>query len=114
MMASFQIYLAIGLPMFSILVVWLGSTLANNHAINGLGKRIDDLGNSLNKRIDDLDRGLNQRIDDLRSEMRTGFSAVNERLTRIEVRLDHVEDEVRKDHESRLSRLEAKVFTSAA
>ena len=98
-MTSAQFYLAIGLPIFSILLVWLGSTVANNRAINALGQRIDDLG---------------QRIDDLRSEMRAGFAAVNERIDRMEIRFDRIEDEVRKDHESRLSRLEARVFSRTA
>ena len=95
-MTNAQFYLAIGLPMFSILVVWLGSTVLNNRAINS------------------LEKSLGQRIDDLRSEMRAGFASVNERLGRLETRFDRIEDEVRKDHESRLARLEARVFTSAA
>jgi tetrahydromethanopterin S-methyltransferase subunit G len=109
-MTSAQFYFAIGLPIFSILLVWLGSTVANNRAINALGQRIDDL----SKRIDDLGQGLGQRIDDLRSEMRAGFAAVNERIDRLETRFDRVEDEVRKDHEGRLSRLEARVFSRTA
>jgi hypothetical protein len=92
MMSNIQFYLAIGLPVFSILMVWLGSTVLNNRAIGALG----------------------QRIDDLRSEMRNGFEGVNHRLDRMETRFDRVEDEVRKDHESRLSRLEARVFTRTA
>ena len=91
-MSSAQFYLAIGLPIFSILLVWLGSTVANNRAINALG----------------------QRIDDLRSEMRAGFAAVNARIDRLETRFDRIEDEVHKDHESRLSRLEARVFARTA
>jgi hypothetical protein len=96
MMASAQFYFAIGLPIFSILLVWLGSTVANNRAISSVGQRIDDLG---------------KRIDDLRSEMRAGFTGLNDRMDRLETRFDRIEDEVRKDHESRLSRLEARVFT---
>ena len=103
MMTSAQFYVAIGLPIFSILLVWVGSTVANNRAISALGQRIDDLG-----------QGLGQRIDDLRTEMRAGFAAVNARIDRLENRFDHIEDEVRKDHESRLSRLEARVFTRTA
>ena len=98
-MTDAQFYLAVGLPIFAILIVWLGSVVANNHAINGLGKRID---------------ALNQRIDDLRSEMRAGFDSVNARLDRLETRLTRIEDEVRRDHENRLSRLEARVFSNAA
>ena len=102
-MTSAQFYVAIGLPIFSILLVWVGSTVANNRAISALGQRIDDLG-----------QGLGQRIDDLRTEMRAGFEAVNARIDRLESRFDRIEDEVRKDHEGRLSRLEARVFTRTA
>jgi hypothetical protein len=35
-------------------------------------------------------------------------------LDRLETRFDRIEDEVRKDHESRLSRLEARVFSRTA
>jgi hypothetical protein len=91
-MTNIQFYFAIGLPIFSILVVWLGSTTMNNRAINALG----------------------QRIDDLRSEMKAGFEGVNSRLDRLETRFDRIEDEVRKDHESRISRLEARVFSRTA
>ena len=102
-MTTPQFYVAIGLPIFFILLVWLGSTVANNRAIGALGQRIGD---------------LNQRIDDLRSEMRSqmkaGFDGVNARLDRLETRFDRIEDEVRKDHEGRLSRLEARVFSRTA
>jgi len=98
MMSNIQFYFAIGLPVFSILLVWLGSTVANNRAIGAVGQRLDDLG---------------KRIDDLRSEMRGGFTGLNDRMDRLDSRFDRVEDEVRKDHESRLSRLEARVFTRA-
>jgi hypothetical protein len=46
--------------------------------------------------------------------MRAGFAAVNARIDRMEIRFDRIEDEVRKDHESRLSRLEARVFSRTA
>jgi len=105
-MTNLQFYFAMGLPAFSILVVWLGSALVNGRAFSGLGQRIDGLG----KRIDDQGR----RIDDLRSEMRDGFNQVNERLSRLETRFDRIEDEVRKDHEGRLARLEARVFARTA
>jgi len=67
-MTNVQFYFALGLPMFSILVVWLGTTMINSRAINALG----------------------QRIDDLRSEMRAGFASVNERLGRLETRFDRI------------------------
>ena len=107
MMTSAQFYFAIGLPIFSILLVWLGSTVANNRAIGALGQRIDDLG----QRIDDLGHRIDDLRSDMGSQMKAGFESVNQRLDRLETRFDRVEDEVRKDHESRLSRLEARVFT---
>ena len=96
MMTSAQFYFAISLPIFSILLVWLGSTVANNRAISALGQRINDLRSEMNL------------------QMKAGFDGVNQRLDRLEVRFDRIEDEVRKDHESRLSRLEAHVFTRTA
>jgi len=95
-MTSAQFYFAISLPIFSILLVWLGSTVANNRAISALGQRINDLRSEMNL------------------QMKAGFDGVNQRLDRLEVRFDRIEDEVRKDHESRLSRLEARVFTRTA
>ncbi len=95
-MTSAQFYIAIGLSIFSILLVWLGSTVANNRALNALGQRIDDLRSEMN------------------SQIKAGFDGVNQRLDRLETRFDRIEDEVRKDHESRLSRLEARVFSRTA
>lgn len=71
MMTSAQFYFAIGLPIFSILLVWLGSTVANNRAISDLGQRIDDLRSE-----------MRSGLGDLRSEMRSGFNGVNQRLDR--------------------------------
>ena len=135
-MTTVQFYFALGLPVFSILIVWLGATIANVRDVNELGRRIEDQGKSLGQRVEDQgkslgqriedqgktlgqrieDQGkvLGQRIDDLRTEMHAGFDGVNERLNRLETRFDRIEDEVRKDHESRLARLETKAFSSAA
>jgi hypothetical protein len=64
--------------------------------------------------IASLEKNLGQRIDDLRSEMKAGFTGINARLDRLETRFDRIEDEVRKDHESPLSRLESRVFSHTA
>jgi hypothetical protein len=77
--------------------------MMNNRAINALSQRIDDLRSE-----------MRTGTDDLRSEMRTGFDGVNGRLDRLETRFDRIEDEVRKDHEGRLARLEARVFARTA
>ena len=62
----------------------------------------------------------NARVNDLRSEMKAGFASLSDRMGRLETRLDRlesrfekVEDEIRKDHESRISRLEQRVFSHA-
>ena len=106
-MTSARFYFAIGLPIFSLLLVWLGSTVANNRAINALGQRFDDLRSEMRAGIGDLRA-------EMKSEMAAGFAGVNQRLDRLETRFDRIEDEVRKDHESRLSRLEARVFSHSA
>ena len=83
-MTNTQLYLAIGLPCFSILIVWLGTTLSNRQAMKGVSKSIDDLGTSL------------------RAEMKAGFNAVDQRLTRLETIVDRIEGEIRIDHEKRV------------
>jgi hypothetical protein len=110
MMTSAQFYTAIGLPIFSILLVWLGSTVANNRALGALGQRIEDISkriDDLGRRIDDQGKALGQRIDDL-------GKTLGQRIDRLETRFDRVEDEIRKDHEGRLARLEARVFSHTA
>ena len=80
-MSNTQFYFAIGVPFFTILLVWIGGTIANRSAIN-----------------------------DLRSEMKGGFEAVNRRLDGMEARFDRMDNEIRKDHEHRITMLEERVF----
>jgi len=80
-MSNTQFYFAIGVPFFTILLVWIGGTIANRSAIN-----------------------------DLRSEMKVGFEAVNRRLDGMEARFDRMDNEIRKDHEHRITMLEERVF----
>ena len=91
-MSNTQFYFAIGVPFFTILLVWIGGTIANRSAIS-----------------------------DLRGEMRGGFDAVNRRLDsmdsrfdRMEARSDRMDNEIRKDHEHRITMLEERVFTRLA
>ena len=88
-MTNTQFYFAIGVPFFTVLLVWIGGTIANRGAIG-----------------------------DLRSEMRTGFDGINRRLDglesrfdRLETRFDRMDTEIRKDHEHRITMLEERVFT---
>jgi hypothetical protein len=117
-MTNTQLYLAIGLPCFSILIVWLGTTLSNRQAIKGLSKSIDDTSKSLSKSIDDLGTSLRSEMStlatSLRLEMKSGFDAVNQRLDRLETIVDRIEGEIRIDHEKRITVLEERVLSKAS
>ncbi len=106
-MTNPQLYLAVGLPCFSILIVWLGTTLSNRHAMKGLSKSIDDLGISLRSEMAAL-------ATSLRSEMKSGFDAVNQRLDRLETVVNRIDGEIRIDHERRIVRLEERILTKAS
>ncbi len=87
-MTNVQFYFAIGVPFFTILVVWIGTTVANRGALH-----------------------------DLRSEMRTGFEFVGQRfdrlesrIDRLETKLDRIDTEIRQNHEHRLTILEEHVL----
>ncbi len=80
-MTNIQFYFAIGVPFFTILVVWIGSTVANRSALN-----------------------------DLRSEMRTGFEAIGQWMGRLEIKLERIDTEIRQNHEHRLTILEERVL----
>ena len=128
-MTNTQLYLAIGLPCFSILIVWLGTTLSNRHAMKGLSKSMDDSSKNLSKSIDDTSKSLSKSIDDLgtslrsemtalttslRSEMKAGFDAVDQRLTRLETTVDRIDGEIRIDHERRIVKLEERILSRAS
>ena len=91
-MTNLQFYFAIGVPFFTILVVWIGSTVANRHAIQDLRAEIHALGASL------------------RAEMKAGFEAVDKRLTRLKTTVDRIDSEIRQNHEHRLTILEERVL----
>ncbi len=110
-MTNTQFYFAIGVPFFTILVVWIGGTIANRGAIG-------DLSSSTRAAIDDLRSETRGGINDLRSGLRAGFDSVNRRLDglesrfdRLEARFDRMDTEIRKDHEHRITMLEDRVFT---
>ena len=69
-MTNTQFYIALGIPFFTILLVWIGSTVANRSAINDLRSEINGLAISL------------------RAEMKIGFEAVSHRLSRLETMVD--------------------------
>ncbi|HVC90734.1 MAG TPA: hypothetical protein VND66_08950 [Acidobacteriaceae bacterium] len=106
-MTTSQLYLAIFVPCFSILIVWLGSTLSNRQGMKSLSKSIDDLGTSLRSEMATLALSL-------RAEMKTGFDAVDQRLTRFEATVDRIDGEIRIDHERRIVKLEEKILSKAS
>ena len=117
-MTNTQLYLAIGLPCFSILIVWLGTTLSNRQAMKSVSKSIDDLGTSLRSEIAVQGASLRSEMStlatSLRSDMKSGFDAVNQRLDRLETIVDRIEGEIRIDHEKRITVLEERVFSKAS
>jgi hypothetical protein len=99
-MTNTQFYFAIGVPFFTVLLVWIGSTIANRSAIG------------------DLRSEMRGGVDGLRSEMWAGFDGINRRLDglesrfdRLDARFDRMDTEIRKDHEHRITMLEERVFT---
>ncbi len=102
-MNNTQLYVSVGVPFFTLLVIYVASTISNRSAVS------------------DLRAENRSATDDLRAEMRAGFEAISKRLDGIDKRLDRVEtkldrltEEVYKLHEGRISRLEERVFSRAS
>ncbi len=76
-----QFYFALGVPFFTLLLMFIATISLNRSAIN-----------------------------DLRSDMRAGFSDLGARMNRIEKRLDVIDTEIRINHDHRLAVLEAHVL----
>ena len=113
-MSNTQFYFAIGVPFFTVLLVWIGGTVANRSAIN-------DLRSEMRTGFDGFRSEMRGGIDGLRSEMKAGFDDVNRRLDgvesrfdRLEARFDRMDTEIRKDHEHRITMLEERVFSRLA
>jgi hypothetical protein len=102
-MSNIQFYFAIGVPFFTILLVWIGGTIANRSAIG-------DLRAENRSAVGDLRSEMRSAVDDLRSEMKAGFDGINRRLDSLDTRFDRMDNEIRKDHEHRITMLEERVF----
>ena len=98
-MSNTQFYFSLGVPFFTVLVVWIGSTIANRSAVNDLRSEMRAGFDSMGKRIDTL----SERIDRLEA-----------RIDRLETRLDRLDTDIRKDHEHRLTILEERVLSRTA
>ena len=90
-MNSTQFYLTLGVPFFTLLLVYVTSAISNRSAIN------------------DLRSEMRAGFDALRSEMRGGFGSMNEHMSRVEQKQDTLDTEIRSNHDHRLSVLEARV-----
>lgn len=91
-MTDHQLYISVGVPFFSLILVWLGTTLSNRAALAALRTSIEDLRDALTARIDNT----------------------NQRISRIKNRLDSIDNEFRIGHERRLAALEAQVLKQAS
>ncbi len=105
-MTSTQFYFGLGVPFFTVVLMYIVATISNRAAINDLkdsmallGKRIDDLGGRIN------DLGL--RVNDVRTDLGV-------RLDRIERKLEVLDTEIRVSHDHRLAVLEARVLEKAS
>lgn len=120
-MTSSQLYFAVGVPILAPLIGWIASALISRHAINDLRSEMGVGFSAVRSEMTTGFVAVNAQIDDLRADTAAGFAAVNQhferievRLDRIEARFDRVEDEIRRNHENRLVRLEARVFPQTA
>lgn len=77
-----QPFFQVALPI--ILAILLGTWFQSS--------RITDLRDALGKRMDDIRDQLGQRIDDLRDEMNRGFSAIEQRLDKLETKVEAIQE----------------------
>ncbi len=94
-MNNTQFYLTLGVPFFTLLLVYVTSVISNRSAIN------------------DLRSEMRSGFEAIRSEMRGGFDSMNERIGRIEQKQDALDTEIRSKHDHRLTVLEERVLGSA-
>jgi len=81
-----QLYLAVGLPVFAVLLGFLGNVLQ----VNTINARLTSLEGSLNARLTSLEGNMNSRFASLEARFETLVGKVVEldnRLTRVETLL---------------------------
>ncbi len=103
-MTDSQLCLAIVVPYLAILIVWFCITISNKHSFEDTRTSIDAPGTSLRSAI----AGFGESI---RAEMRAGFDATDQSLSRLETTVDRINEEIRVDRERRIARLEARLFS---
>jgi hypothetical protein len=98
-MTNQQFYFAIGLPILSILIVWLGSTLINGRESKALRATVE---------------GGFAKVEVQILGLRESITLLTDRVARLENRFDKIDDEIRGEHVQRLTRLESRVFSTPA
>ena len=113
-MTNMQFYFALGVPFFTVVLMYVAGILSNRSAVN-------DLRSEMRGSVNNLRSEMRGAVNDLRSEMRAGFtdiayrfSDLSSRMDRIEKRLDTIDTEIRISHDHRLAVLEARVLDRAS
>ncbi|SPF39423.1 hypothetical protein SBA4_2330010 [Candidatus Sulfopaludibacter sp. SbA4] len=86
-----QPFFQVALP---VMVTFILATWYQAGRISDMTGRMSDLGDNLGKRIDDLRDGLGKRIDDLRNDMNTRFAAVENRLDKLEEKVEALQERI--------------------
>ena len=94
-MSNLQLYFAIGVPTFTVLVGIVVGLFQSNHALNQIGGRfttIESRFNSLENRMSSLENRLDSRMSVIEGDMKTLVRIIGDldvRLARLEERLAH-------------------------
>lgn len=85
-MTNIQLYFAIGVPTFTVLVSILASFYQLNHVLNQINLRFTSLENTMNSRFSVLEGRMNLFEQDLKTLVRAS-NELDVRLARLEERL---------------------------
>ena len=108
-MTNTQYYISIGVPFFTILLVWLGTSVSNRNNMDAVRASIDALAVSLRAEMKLGFDAVNQRFDAVNQRI----DAVEKRLGRLETIVDRIEGEIRIDHERRITVLKGRLLSRA-
>lgn len=97
-MSNAQFYIAVFVPTLVILMGLLATYLG----LFSNGKRTDAKIDGLEKKMDARFEAVSQRFD-----------ATDHRLARVETNIDQINNEIRRDHEQRITRLEERLLKAS-
>lgn len=89
-MNNVQLYFAIGIPTFSILIGIMIGLFQSNHVLNQLNLRFTSLESNMNSRINSLESNVTSRFSLVEADLKMLVRATNEfdvRLARLEERM---------------------------